>query len=230
MVKLVPSSRNKKLSVIKEGFKGRGPLAADIRSKFSATTFLCNSLGKPIYYEGPYKYAAHKRAYERAKLWMPIITKEGSVVWKQNPNMKPFSRLLDPPSDLNLVDEELYVKPTATHRTLWNRGAPPMQIGMIGEFKGEKAIVIDKGFKKTKRRKLIGIGDPQNLFLSAEDAEIDLLGAYTEETIKPTWVIQTTTAKHVIYNNSRWFKRKNCVIKDFDSEKHLKKYLGVDSV
>ena len=68
------------------------------------------------------------------------------------------------------------------------------------------------------------------MFLSAEDAEIDLLGAYTEETEKPTWTVQTATAVHVIYNNSRWFKRKNCIIKDFDPKIHIKKYLGVDSV
>jgi len=230
MVKLIPSSRNKKLSAIKDAFLGKGPFAADVRSKFPATKFLCNSHGKPIYYEGPYDYKSHRRAYERAKLWMPSVSNEGVVVWKQNPNMKPFGRLLDAKPDLDLVDEEMYVKPTATHRTLWNRGVPPMQIGMIGEFKGEKAIVTSKGFKSTKRRKLIGIGDPQNLFLAAENAELNFLGSYTEETKKPTWTVQTATATHVIYNNSRWFKRKNCVIKDFDPSKHIKKYLGVDSM
>ena len=229
MVKLIPSSRNKKLSVIKQAFLGHGPFAADIRHKFSDTKFLCNSVGKPIYYEGQYSYTQHKKAYERAKLWMPSVSKDGSVEWKQNPNMKPFSRLLDAKPDLDLVDEEMFVKPQPTHRTLWNRGVPPMQIGMIGEFKGEKAIVTSKGFKTTKRRKLIGIGDPQNLFLSAEHADIEFLGAYTEETVKPTWTVQTSTGTHEIYNNSRWFKRKNCVIKDFDPDKHLKKYLAVDS-
>jgi len=224
MVKYIPSSRNKKLSAIIEGFKGKGPYASEIKKCFPTTKYLCNSKGKLIYYEGEYNYEKHKHAYNRAKLWLPCIV-DGKLVWKKNPLMKPFCRLFNAEPDLNIVNDELMKKPPSTHRTLWNGSIPPMQVGMIGEFKGETAIVTDKGFKTSKRRRVIGIGDPENIFLSADKAELDMLGVYTEETQKPTWTIVTSTGTHIIYNNSRWFKRKNRVILNFDPKKHLKKYL-----
>ena len=100
---------------------------------------------------------------------------------------------------------------------------PPMQVGMIGEFKGETAIVTGKGFKVTTKRKLVGIGDPENIMF--EPQKVHMLGSYQEEVEKPTWTIQTKDATHEIYNNSRWFKRKNMIIKDFNPKIHLKKYL-----
>lgn len=228
MVKFIPSSRNSKLSVIKDGFKGKGPFAIEIKKSFPKTKFLCNSKGKPIYYDGEYSYERHLKAYERAKLWMPSVV-DGKLIWKQNPNMKPFRQLFDAKPNLNIVKDELRKKPPSTHRTLWNRGVPPMQVGMIGEFKGQTAIVTGKGFKKSTRRRVIGLGDPENLFLDLEQAKLDMLGVYREEVDKPTWTIETKEGTQEIYNNSRWFKRKNLVIMDFDPKKHLKKYLGVDS-
>ena len=222
MVKYKPSSRNKKLSVIRDAFLGKGPFAEDIKKSFRPTTFLCNSVGKPIYYEGKYDYEKHRQAYERAKLWMPSVV-EGKLMWKANPNMKPFCRLFDAKPNLNIIQDELAPKPKTTHKTLWCRGMPPMQIGMIGEFKGETAIVVGKGFKTTTRRTLVGIGDPQNIMF--EPKEVSMLGSYTEEVEKPTWTIQTKSGTHEIYNNSRWFKRKNKIIKDFNPKVHLKKYL-----
>lgn len=223
MVKYIASRRNKKLSVIKEGFQGKGPYALEIQKSFPTTNFLCNSRGKLIYYEGEYNYEKHLRAYDRAKLWMPSIV-DGKLTWKKNPLMKPFCRLFNAQPNLNLV-KDLPKKPPSTHRTLWNGDVPPMQVGMIGEFKGETAIVTDKGFKTSKRRRVIGLGDPENIFLSADKAKLDMLGVYTEEIQKPTWTIVTRTGTHIIYNNSRWFKRKNRVIQDFDPKKHLEKYL-----
>lgn len=224
MVKYKASSRNKKLSVIKDGFKGKGPHASEIKKSFPTTNYLCNSKGKLIYYNGEYSYEKHLLAYERAKLWLPSIV-DGKLQWKKNPHMKPFCRLFNAKPDLNIVNDELMKKPPSTHRTLWNGSIPPMQVGMIGEFKGEKAIVTGKGFKTSKRRRVIGIGDPENLFLSADKAELDMLGVYTEEIQKPTWTVTTSTGTHIVYNNSRWFKRKNLVIQDFDPKKHLEKYL-----
>jgi len=224
MVKYIPSSRNKRISVIKDAFGGKGPFATKIKKSFPKTTFLCNSVGKPIYYDGAYSYTKHLEAYERAKMWMPSIV-DGELCWKKNRNMKPFCRLFDAKPDLNIVDEELRTKPPSTHRTLWNRGVPPMQVGMVGEFKGETAIVTSKGFKTTKRRRVVGLGDPENIFLSADAAAVELLGVYTEEVDKPTWTIETRAGTTEIFNNSRWFKRKNCIIQDFNPKKHLKKYL-----
>jgi hypothetical protein len=224
MVKYIPSSRNKKLSAIREGFKGQGPYAAEIKKSFPPTNFLCNSKGKLIYYEGEYSYEKHLRAYDRAKLWLPSIV-DGKLLWKKNPFMKPFCRLFNAKPDLDIVNDELRKKPPSTHRTLWNGAVPPMQVGMIGEFKGEPAIVTDKGFKTSKRRRVIGIGDPENIFLRVK--ELNMLGIYTEEIQKPTWTIATSTGTREIYNNSRCFKRKNRVIQDFDPKKHLKKYLKV---
>ena len=222
MVKYKASRRNKNLSVIKEAFLGRGPFAEDIKKSFRHTTFLCNSVGKPIYYEGEYDYKKHRQAHERAKLWMPSVV-EGKLIWKANPNLRPFARLFDAKPDLDIIKDELAPKPETTHTTLWCRGMPPMQVGMIGEFKGETAIVTGKGFKRITRRKLVGIGDPENIMLKPR--EIKMLGSYQEEIQKPTWAIQTKSATHEIYNNSRWFKRKNKVIKDFNPKVHLKKYL-----
>ena len=222
MVKYIASSRNKKLSVIKDAFAGKGPFADKIKKSFRPTTFLCNSLGKPIYYEGTYSYEKHREAYERAKMWMPSVV-GGKLIWKPNPNLRPFTRLFDAKPDLDIVQDELTPKPKTTHKTLWCRGMPPMQVGMIGEFKGQKAIVTGKGFKQTTRRKLVGIGDPENILF--EPKEITMLGSYQEKIEKPTWTIQTKDATHEIYNNSRWFKRKNCIIKDFNPTVHLKKYL-----
>ena len=222
MVKYIASSRNKNLSVVTDAFAGKGPFADTIRKTFRPTTFLCNSRGKPVYYEGEYDYEKHRQAYERAKRWMPSIV-DGKLIWKPNPNLRPFRRLIDARPNLDIVDEEKTPKPSTTHTTLWYRGAPPMQVGMIGEFKGQKAIVTGKKFKVTTRRKLVGIGDPENLFLKPK--EIHMLGSYREEIRKPTWTVQTKDATHEIYNNSRCFKRKNCIIKDFNPTIHLKKYL-----
>lgn len=222
MVKYKASSRNKKLSVIKDAFVGKGPFADIIKRTFRPTTFLCNSLGKPIYYEGEYDYKKHRQAYERAKMWMPSVV-GGKLIWKPNPNIRPFTRLFDARPDLDLIEEELAPKPKTTHKTLWCRGMPPMQVGMIGEFKGETAIITGKSFKVTTKRKLVGIGDPENIMF--EPKEIKMLGSYQEEVEKPTWIIQTKDATHEIYNNSRWFKRKNRIIKDFNPKVHLKKYL-----
>ena len=94
MVKYIPSSRNKKLSAIIEGFKGKGPYASEIKKCFPTTKYLCNSKGKLIYYEGEYNYEKHKHAYNRAKLWLPCIV-DGKLVWKKNPLMKPFCRLFN---------------------------------------------------------------------------------------------------------------------------------------
>ena len=153
---------------------------------------------------------------------MPSVV-EGKLIWKSNPNLRPFTRLFDAKPDLDIIEEELAPKPEATHTTLWCRGMPPMQVGMIGEFKGETAIVTGKGFKVSTRRKLVGIGDPENIMF--EPKEIKMLGSYQEEVKKPTWTIQTKSGTHEIYNNSRWFKRKNKVIQDFNPKVHLKKYL-----
>lgn len=220
MVKHIPSSRNKHLSAIKEGFLGKGPYADDIKKSFVRTKYLCNSIGKLVYYEGEYDYKQHKQAYERAKMWMPSIV-EGKIIWKANPKMKPFNRLFDTMPDLNIMHESQ--EQTHTHKTFWNKDIPPMQVGMIGEYKGEKAIVVDKGYKTSKRRKLIGIGDKDNLFLAPR--QIDKLGSYTEVKEKPIWIVHTKDAKHEVCSGSRAFKRKNLVIKDFDKEKHLQKYL-----
>lgn len=219
MVKYIPSSRNKRLCAIKDALRGKGPFAAVIQKCFPDTTFLCNSKGKLVYYEGKYCYEKHVKAYERAKMWMPYI-QDGKLCWKKNPKMKPFCRLIDAKPNLNIVVH----KPKSTHRTLWNKGIPPMQVGMIGELKGETAIVTGKGFKKGKRRRVVGIGDPENMFLSLKDAT-DMLGVYTEEIQKPTWTVETKKGKAEIYNNSRAFKRKNRIIRDFNPKKHLKKYL-----
>ena len=104
MVKYIASRRNKKLSVIKEGFQGKGPYALEIQKSFPPTKFLCNSRGKLIYYEGEYNYEKHLRAYDRAKLWMPCIV-DGKLTWKKNPLMKPFCRLFNAQPNLNLVKE-----------------------------------------------------------------------------------------------------------------------------
>ena len=151
MVKYIESSRNKKLSVIRDAFNGKGPFADAIRKSFRPTTFLCNSVGKPIYYKGAYNYEKHREAYERAKMWMPSIV-DDKLIWKPNPNLRPFSRLIDPRPDLDIIRDELAPKPKGTHKTLWCRGMPPMQVGMIGDFKGQKAIVTGKKFKLTTKR------------------------------------------------------------------------------
>ena len=136
---------------------------------------------------------------------------------------KGTARLFNAKPNLDIIKDELTPKPQTTHKTLWCRGMPPVQVGMIGEFKGQKAIVTGKSFKITTKKKLIGIGDPENIMF--EPKEVHMLGSYLEEVEKPTWTIQTKNGTHEIYNNSRWFKRKNCIIKDFNPKVHLKKYL-----
>ena len=85
MVKHIPSSRNKHLSAIKEGFLGKGPYADDIKKSFARTKYLCNSLGKLVYYEGEYDYKQHKQAYERAKMWMPSIVERSAGIEMHSP-------------------------------------------------------------------------------------------------------------------------------------------------
>lgn len=224
MVKYRPSDRNKKLSAIKDGFRGKGPYASELKKIFHPTSFLCNSIGKPIWYEGKYDYDKHRKAYNRAKMWMPAIV-DGKILWRQNPKMKPLQRLFDAKPDLNIIDLEGFPPLSGGHRNLWCGDLPPIQIGMIGEYNGEKAIVVDRGFKKSKRRKCVGIGDHGNIFKSIEEASVDMLGVYFEEVDKPTWIVHTKDGRHEICKNSRSFKRKNLIIKDFNPDIHLKKYL-----
>lgn len=223
MVKCRPSERNKSLSAIKDGFRGKGPYASEIKKLFPYTTFICNSIGKPIYYEGEYDYARHRQAHNRAKMWMPSIV-DGKLVWKSNPNMKPLQRLFDAPPDLDIIETDC-PQLNSMYHSVWCGGMPPIQVGMIGEYKGEKAIVVDKGVKKSKRRLCVGIGDRGNVFKSIDDAYVNMLGVYFEETDKPTWIVQTKKGRHEICRNSRSFKRKNIVIRDFDPDIHIKKYL-----
>lgn len=96
---------------------------------------------------------------------------------------------------------------------------------MVGEYKGKTAIVTGKGFTQGTKRKVIGIGDPENIFLSIKNAQIDMLGVYTQNIQKATWNIQTKQGTHNIQNNSRFFKRKNQIIQNFNPKQHLKKYL-----
>lgn len=224
MVKCRPSDRNKKLSAIKEGFRGKGPYASEMKKTFPPTTFLCNSIGKPIYYTGAYDYAKHIQAYNRAKMWMPSIV-DGKILWKPNPKMKPLQRLFDAKPDLDIIESDGQPQLSSGHRNMWCGDLPPIQIGMIGEYMGEKAIVVGKGFKKTKRRKCVGIGDQGNMFTSVDEASVEMLGVYFEEVDKPIWIVQTKGGKHEICKNSRSFKRKNLVIKDFQPDIHLIKYL-----
>ena len=224
MVKCRPSDRNKKLSAIKDGFRGKGPFASEIKKSFPKTTFLCNSLGKPIYYKGEYDYEKHRQAYNRAKMWMPTVV-DGKIMWKANPKMKPLQRLFDAKPDLDIIESEGQPQLSGGHRNLWAGDLPPIQIGMIGEYNGEKAIVVDKGFKKSKRRRCVGIGDGGNVFKSIDEASVEMLGVYFEEVEKATWIIQTKQGTHEICKNSRSFKRKNLVIRDFKPDVHLKKYL-----
>lgn len=224
MVKRIPSMRNKKLSAIKDGFRGTGPYASEIKKSFPNTTFLCNSLGIPIYYEGEYSYARHREAYNRAKMWMPKIV-DGKVMWKPNPNMKPLQMLFDAKPDLDIIEADSRPQLSGMHHNVWCGDLPPIQVGMIGEYNGEKAIVVDKGLKKSRRRVRVGIGDRGNVFKSIDEASVDMLGVYFDEMDKPTWVVQTKEGKHEICKNSRSFKRKNIVIRDFDPDIHIKKYL-----
>jgi hypothetical protein len=224
MVKCRPSDRNKKLSAIKDGFRGKGPYASELNKSFQPTSFLCNSIGKPIWYEGKYDYGRHLKAYNRAKMWMPTIV-DGKILWRQNPKMKPLQRLFGAQPDLDIIDSEGRPPLSGGHRNLWCGDLPPIQIGMIGEYNGEKAIVVDRGFKKSKRRKCVGIGDKGNIFKSIDEASVDMLGVYFEEVDKPSWIVQTKVGRHEICKNSRSFKRKNLIIKGFNPDIHLKKYL-----
>lgn len=222
MVKCTPSARNKKLSVIKQGFEGKGPFAAEIQQCFPTTSFICNPIGTPICYEGEYDVEKHREAYERAKKWMPVLRND-KLFWDQSPYMKPFRRLFDAKPNLKVKTKRARVK--STHRTLWSNGLPPIQVGMIGEYKGHTAIVAAKSFKTTKRRRKVGIGDEGNVFYRLEDANVQMLGVYTDEELKPSWVVHTKEGQHEVYNNSRVFTRKNVIIKDFDPTIHLEKYL-----
>lgn len=224
MVKCRPSDRNKNLSAIKNGFGGNGPHANELKKSFPKTTFLCNSRGKPIWYEGEYDYKRHREAYNRAKMWMPSVV-DGKILWRQNPKMKPLQRLFDAKPDLDIIESEGRAQLSGGHRNLWSGDLPPIQIGMIGEYNGERAIVVDRGFKKSKRRKCVGIGDQGNIFKSIDEASVNMLGVYFEELDKPTWIVQTKEGRHEICKNSRSFRRNNLVIMDFKPDIHIKKYL-----
>ena len=210
----------KYISAIKDGFQGKGPFASQIKKSFTNTTFLCNPVGKPIYYEGVYDYDRHKQAYHRAKMWMPYVA-NGKLMWRQHPRMKPLQRLFDAKPNLDIRHKQ---KP-CVHRNLWKGDMPPIQVGMIGEYKGEKAIVVDKTIKKSKQRKYVGIGDPGNIFLSLDEANVNTLGFHMQEVLKPTWIVETKQGQHEICKSSSHFKRTNIIIQNFNPSIHINKYL-----
>lgn len=217
---LIPTTHANKLSVIRDAFKGKGPFAEQIRALFPPTDHVVDSVGDLVWVKGEYDPEKHRAAHNRAKMWMPVIG--NTLEWKQHPKMKPFRRRFNvEPNFRQIKTQKKYVQRKCVNT--WQRGLPPAQIGMVGTYKGEKAVIVGERVKAFTMKRRIGIGDPGNVFMQAQP--VRHLGTYKSKVHKEVWIIRTRKGISESVKTSNVFKRQNLVIPDLTCDKTVLKYI-----
>ncbi len=163
-----------------------GKLYDELRALFPHTTYVCNSKGELVYYEGKYNPEKHKAAYERSRYWLPL--KDGDVLkWRARKDRVPFFRLFDP-KPMSSFPGVVRKSGNAIKKNHNKGGAPPLAKGQIVTYYGEEGIVLTPQEKIIQRKHLVGIGDPECQFKNfGDNNELRLLGPRVTEVRKKQW-------------------------------------------
>ena len=124
MVKCRPSDRNKKLSAIKDGFRGKGPFASGKLRRASPRRHSYVTLLVSLYTTRESMTTRSIAKLTIEQMWMPTVV-DGKILWKANPKMKPLQRLFDAKPDLDIIESEGQPQLSGGHHNLWAGDLPP---------------------------------------------------------------------------------------------------------
>ena len=191
--------------------------SAFCRSEFPPTDFVCNSMGDLIHFDGPYDVSKHRQAYERAKKW---IYEDGR--WLSRPGMRPFFRLYPEHIDASKYQafkpRGLRFEISERHEEGWTGGLPPMCVGMLGKYKGRRAVVVGREERVEMEERRIGIGDPECLFKDYESENRVLHYGWTTLPCRRVyWKIMTPSGDVELPWGSTMFRRSTRVVGDFEN-------------
>ena len=185
------------------------------RKEFPPTDFVCNSMGDLIHFDGPYDEEKHKAAWERAKKWMLVKGR-----WVSKPGMRPFRRLygVDPSKYRAFERQRTFnFSSRVHHEEGWTGGLPPVCVGMLGTYKGKRAVVVGKEERVEMVECHIGIGDAECMFKDYEsENHIVHFGVKTLPTIRVYWKVMTPSCDVMLPRGSSVFHRSTRVVRNFE--------------
>ena len=184
---------------------------------FPPTNYVCDSYGTLIHFDGTYDVEKHRQAWERSKKWIPWWNR-GTLDWMPRARGG-FQRISGLPRKLFEKTGSLQFHLEIPEDEPWSNGLPPMQLGMLGVFKKQKAIVVERIERVAEENSVVGIGDQGCFFkdfLSPNRAY--KLGKTCRTHKEIFWKIRTAQKDTVISAKSTRFTRSLNVVRDLNGD------------